>query len=320
MLKKLYERFGGILTGGVYGLLMRIFFGLDFRDLPVSIADLFSITFVGIVPVVIGLTPLIVSKKENLNNLIYRFFQPILSILTFLAFCFITKLEDIICLMIIALPFLLIAGFSGVLFGRLVLNYRKKNGILYSVFLLPIFTGFLETYVPTPTENVETTSSIIINANRTNIWSNIVRVVEIQETEYKKGFFNYAGIPRPLFAELDKDTLGGKRIGHFEGGLKFEENIIYYEKNRSISFDVRIIPSKIKQTIFERHILNGQHFKFLTATYCLDPLSDKQTAVSLTTKYQLDTKINFYGEFWARLLLIDFQDRLLKVIKTRSEK
>jgi len=67
-------------------------------------------------------------------------------------------------------------------------------------------------------------------------------------------------------------------------------------------------------------MLSGQHFKFLNATYQLKEISDKQTELLLTTQYQLDTKINFYGEFWAQQLLTDFQNRLLQVIKTRCEK
>jgi hypothetical protein len=44
MLKKYYGTYGGILIGGIYGLLMRIVFGLNFKG---DFADLFSITLFG---------------------------------------------------------------------------------------------------------------------------------------------------------------------------------------------------------------------------------------------------------------------------------
>jgi hypothetical protein len=317
MLKKNYSNFGGILIGGLYGLLMRIVFGADLKG---DFADLFSITFIWVVPIIVGLTPLIFSTKENLENISYRIFKPILAVLTFFILCYWTGHEDIICIIIISIPFLIVAGISGVIFGGAILRHRKKNGILYSIFLMPLLAGIIEPNFPTPIENYETISSIIINADKSEIWENIVRVDKIEDTEYKKGLFNYAGIPRPLYAELDKDTLGGTRIGHFDGGLKFQENIISWNKNNSVTFDIKIIPSTTNRTIFERHMLNGEHFKFLNATYTLKEIANGQTELLLTTKFQLDTKINFYGEFWGQHLLTDFQDRLINVIKNRCEK
>ncbi|MCC6371143.1 MAG: hypothetical protein IT236_09075 [Bacteroidia bacterium] len=317
MLKKHFGKYGGILIAGLYGLFMRIIFGLHFNG---SFADLFSITFVWILPFVVGLTPLIFSPKEDLQSSAIRIFRPVLAVLAFFTFCYWTGHEDFICLLIISIPYLIAAGLAGLLLGGAILYYRQKKGILYSVFFIPLVTGFIEPAIPTPSQSFETTSSIIINASKSDIWSHIVRVNEIKNEEYDKGFFNYSGIPRPLYAELDADTLGGTRIGHFEGGLKFEEKIIQWNKNNLVCFDIKIIPSNTNRTIFERHMLSGQHFKFLNATYQLKEISDKQTELLLTTQYQLDTKINFYGEFWAQQLLTDFQNRLLSVIKTRCEK
>ncbi|MFT3704711.1 MAG: hypothetical protein QM802_20265 [Agriterribacter sp.] len=79
------------------------------------------------------------------------------------------------------------------------------------------------------------------------------------EKEYNKGFLNYAGIPRPLFAELDKDTVGAKRIGHFEGGLMFEEKVTSWKRNQEkIAFDITVVPSSIRETVFDQHILKRQ--------------------------------------------------------------
>lgn len=317
MINKYYGTYGGILVGGLYGLLMRIVFGLDFEG---DFADLFSITFVWILPIIIGLTPLIFSTKEDLAEIPIRIYRPILSVLTFFILCYWTGHEDIICLLIISIPFLFVTAISGVIFGWLILAYRQRNGILYSLFFIPLITGFIEPTIPTPSNQYVTTTATIINESKAEIWKNIVRVEKIHNEEYKKGFLNYAGIPRPIFAELNKDTLGGMRIGHFEGGLKFEENIIEWNRNNLVTFDIKIIPSESNRTIFERHMLDGQHFKFLQATYSLKEISNHQTELLLTTTYQLKTKVNFYGEFWGNQLLTDFQERLLYVIKSRCEK
>ncbi|MFN8890265.1 MAG: hypothetical protein ACK5WF_22600, partial [Cyclobacteriaceae bacterium] len=118
----------------------------------------------------------------------------------------------------------------------------------------------------------------------------------------------------------DKDTLGGNRVGHFEGGLAFQEKIIRWEKNKEVTFNIKIIPSANSTTIFERHMLHGQHVEFLNATYLLTEQGDGKIELSLITKYQLTTKINFYGKLWGHFMLTDFQERLLAVIKSRCEK
>jgi hypothetical protein len=316
MKNRLFVSYGGVLIGGLYGLIIRIFFDKHIDDL----VDLFSITFVWIVPMVVALTPLVFAPRELLKNWSFRMSRPILSVLTFFIFCYISQLEDIICLIIISIPFLLVAAMTGVILGELIIQYRNKRGILFSVFLLPFLTGVIEPHFPTPTEVVETRSSVVINNTKETVWKNIIRVPEIRSSEYKKGFLNFAGIPRPLFAELDKDTLGGNRIGHFEGGLAFREKIIKWEKNSAITFDIKIVPSASSRTIFERHMLNGKHFEFLNATYQLKELNENQTELSLTTTYRLTTKINVYGKQWGQWMLSDFQDRLMNVVKSRCER
>ncbi|NOS94598.1 MAG: hypothetical protein HOP30_22025 [Cyclobacteriaceae bacterium] len=315
MKNRFFVNYGGIIVGGLYGLILRIFLDKSIENL----VDLFSITFVWIAPMVVALTPLLFATREQLKEWSFRMSRPILSVLTFFVFCYITRLEDIICLIIIAIPFLLVAAITGVILGGLILQYRKNRGILFSVFLLPLITGVIEPNFPSPTEVVETRSSVVINTSKVKVWESIVRVPEIKTSEYTKGFLNFAGVPRPLYAELDKDTLGGNRRGHFEGGLTFKEKIINWEKNKAITFDIRIVPSTSNKSIFERHMLNGQHFEFLNATYQLKELNESQTELSLITTYRLTTKINFYGKFCGHWMLTDFQERLMAVVKNRCE-
>jgi hypothetical protein len=252
MLKKYYSTYGGIIIGGLYGLLMRIIFGINFPD---GFADLFSITFIFILPIIVGLTPLLFAPNEDLHSLRIRVYRPVMAVLAFFIFYYWSGREDIICILIISIPFLFVAGTIGLIVGDFVLQYRKRKGIVYTLFFIPIIAGLIEPTIPTPSSKYETTSSTIINADKTEIWNNIVRVNKIRENEYEKGFFNHAGIPRPLYAELDKDTLGGSRIGHFEGGLQFQENIIAWTKDSVVTFDIKIIPSTSNRTIFERHML-----------------------------------------------------------------
>jgi hypothetical protein len=316
-LKKLIAKYAGILTGAVYGLVMRLIF--ETKYISFDFADLFSITFIWVVPVIIGITPLFFATKEQLANWPYRFLKPVSAVLLFFLFCFWMGKEDIVCLIIISLPYLLAAGIGGMLFGFIILRYRKKKGILYTIFFLPFITGLAEHQLPIEPETYTIESSILINANANDVWQNIVRVHPIADDEYTKGLFNYAGIPRPLYAELDKDTLGAERIGHFEDGLIFREKVTEWKRNEKISLNIQVVPNANKKTILEQHILHGKHFSFLNATYSIKIISPKQTLLTLSSSYKLDTRINGYGSFWGNMLLGDFQDRLIQVIKNRCE-
>lgn len=317
-LRKFVAKYSAVLIGVLYGLAMRLIFNFPANG-RFSYTDLFSVTFIWIVPVIIGITPMLFTRKETLESLSYRIFTPIYTVLLFSIVCFITRIEDIICLVIIGLPFLACAGTAGVIFGALILYYRKKRGIMYSVLFVPLLAGAVEEQFTVPSQTFEIKTVTIVNAAPDSIWKNIVRVKEIKEDEYHKGFFNYAGIPQPLYAELDKDTLGATRIGHFEGGLQFKETVNYWKRNRKVSFDIKVIPSTLRKTVFDRHLLTGKHFEFLNASYELKPINSTQTQLTLLSSYKLDTRINAYASLWGNSMLTDFQERLLGVIKNRCE-
>lgn len=297
---------------------MRLVFNVSFTS-GFSFTDLFSITFIWIVPVIIGIVPMLVATTEQLSFLRYRFVWPLLTVLLFFMVCFAIQLEDVICIMIISIPFLLGAAVGGILFGAAIKSYRKRKGVLYSVLIIPLFAGLTEQQFSTPSGIFTVETSVVVNSSPEKIWKNIVRVRLIRDDEYTKGFFHYAGIPSPLYAELDADTLGGNRMGHFEGGLVFNERVTHWARNKKVAFDISVVPSSVRETVFDQHILKGQHFRFLNASYELKVLDEGRTLLVLTSAYRLDTTVNWYASFWGDKLLTDFQKRLLNVIKRRCE-
>lgn len=271
-------------------------------------------------PVLLGLIPMLLATKQQLASNRYRVSRPILTVFLFFLFALWSGEEDIICIIIISIPFSIVAAISGFYFAKLIEQYRKKRGIMYSILVLPLLAGYIEERFPTPSQIYKVETEVIINAIPAKIWENIVRVKEISHDEYSKGFFNYAGIPRPLYAELNRDTIGAIRVGYFEGGLTFKESVTTWERNKKVAFDITVIRPTIRQTVFDQHILKGSHFKFLNASYELEQLDAQTTKLTLSSTYQLDTKINGYSSFWGQSLLSDFQKRLLQVIKNRCDK
>lgn len=306
----------GIILGALYALVLRLVFNIRGLDEAFS---LFSVTFIWVTPVIIGLIPLFLASNEQLRNWGFRISSPIWTVVVFFLLCFLTRIEDLICLWVILIPYMLGALTCGLIAGGLILKVRKRKGVLLSLVLLPFFISPIEQQFVSPTKSYNVLTKVLINSSSDVIWQNIIRVPHIKEKELVKGFFNYAGIPRPLYAELSHDTLGAIRKGHFEGGLTFIETVKTWQKYKRIGFDIKVIPSSIRPTVFDQHILKGNHFKFLNAEYSLRQISEGQIELTLKSSYELSTKINFYASFCGNQLLTDFQERLLRVIKTRCE-
>ena len=309
----------GLLASTLYAVLMRLIFEInDFSGFELS--GLFSATFLWIVPSTIGIIPMIFASEVQLSSNFYRITRPVISLFLFFVIVLSTGIEDLICILILSIPFLLAAGVAGYAFSGFIKNRNIKRGRMYSLLLLPIITGVIEEKLQTSSHRYEVTTEAIVYADPKTIWTNIIRVDTIQTHEYRNGFFNYAGIPRPLFAELDGDTIGAIRTGHFEGGLIFREVVTDWHPNEKVAFDITVIPSSIRRTVFDQHVLNGKHFTFLNASYELETIASNVTRLRLSSTYQLDTKINRYSSLWGETLLSDFQERLLAVIKNRCER
>lgn len=282
-------------------------------------ATLASVTYLFIIPTILGIIPLMFADNEKLKSYQNIIFIPWLTISTFFLTLFLFGIEDFICLLVLALPFFILGTVGALIYRIVQINKQKSKEKLLSLVLLPFLFAPIEEYIQRPSDTFKVNSVVVINATPETIWNNIVAVQTIVPKEYNSGFFNSIGIPRPISATVDKKEIGGHRIGNFEGGLKFIETITEYDKSKKVSFDIKIDPKTVRQKVFDQHVLNGNYFTFVDATYELTELNNGQVKLVLSSSYQLTSTINFYGKFWGDLILTDFQDRLLNVIEKRCE-
>lgn len=121
----------GIFLGIIYGLIIRI---LSEKEIFNDFYTVYSISFLWVTPVIIGLFPILFSSNDIYKSKIKLFFYPILTIILFLIAALITKIEDLVCLLIIGLPFLIIAGIIGVFLGLFVKNRVKNKKNIHHYF------------------------------------------------------------------------------------------------------------------------------------------------------------------------------------------
>lgn len=315
-MKQIKEQYGlliiGILIGITYGLATRLIFGEE--------ATLASVTYLFVIPTILGIIPLLFTDKEKLKAYRNIIFIPWLTVGCFFTTLYLFGIEDFICMLILAAPFFLLGTLGALLYILYQIHQEKRNNRLYSVLLLPFLLSPIENLITTPSEVYEIKSEVIVSATPERIWDHIVEVKPIHKSEYPSGFFNSVGIPTPLRATVDKKALGGVRIGYFDGGLQFVETINEYKVHERVSFGIAIDAKTVRKKVFDQHVLNGNYFEFVNAEYALKPLGKGTTKLTLTTHYRLTSKVNFYGKFWSDLILKDFQDRLLHVIEKRCEK
>jgi hypothetical protein len=301
----------GIVIGIAYGLLTRIVFGEN--------ATLASITYLFIIPTILGIVPLLFADNDQLKSYKNIIFIPWLTVATFFLTMFLIGLEDFLCLFILAAPFFILGTLGAFIYRLVQINKQKRKRRLLTLVLIPFLLSPMEEYIKSPSATFKVKSEVIISAVPATIWSNIVEVKTIHRNEYHSGFYNKMGIPRPISATVDRKEPGGLRTGNFEGGLKFVETITRYEPNKTVSFDITVDPTSVRPNVFDQHVLNGNYFTFVDATYTLTNLANGEIKLELTSSYQLTSTINVYGKFWGDLILKDFQDRLLEVIEKRCE-
>lgn len=306
----------GIVLGVIYGITIRL---LGDTEKFQEFYNIYSISFLWITPIIISCFPIIISSNQIYKSKTKLFFYPIITIVIFLVTALITRVEDLVCLLIIGLPFLLIAGLIGLLLGAFV-NGRIKDKKIYSIILTPLLLNPIENLIPNKKAIYNVSSEIIINKNKAEIFPNLLSVPTISESEYTNGFYQTIGIPRPINSEILKNENGIFRIGHFTDDLKLYEYVSKIKENEFVNFKIDLSKSQLRDTPTDKHLLKSNYFNFDNINYTLEYISENQTKIVLNCDYRIESKMNFYANFWAKSIIGDFEKRLLKSLKLKLEK
>jgi len=314
-----YKQYIGIILGAFYGFAIRYL--LNPRENSAGdiydYYNIYTISFIWVLPIVISIIPILYAKKEILESKWKQFIFPFLSVLLFFLFTLSSGIEDWLCILIIAFPFLFTAGVVGIILAPIIKN--RSSNKLYSVILLPLILSPIESLIPNRSEHFEIVSKIVIQADRQKIWKNIIEVPEIKDNEYKKGFFNFVGIPRPIKSELKVVNEIEYRIGHFSDELKLYETISKVEPLEFVEFKIHINKSELRDLPTDKHLLKSNYFSFEKISYKLNKLSQGKTELTLSCNYTLESKMNGYANFWASRIIKDFESRLLNSLKLKIE-
>lgn len=305
----------GIILGGIYGLIYRLL--CERNDEIIFDFNIFSISFIWILPIAIGLIPILISNQAIQNSKAKQVLYPVGSVLVFFIIALVSRLEDLVCILILTIPFTVVAGISGLIFSQII--KKRKSNKLFSIVLIPFLLVPVESNFSNKSKSYTIDSKIIINATKKDIWSKIIEVPEIQDSEYEYGFYNYIGIPRPVKSELKEIEGEEYRIGHFTDNLKLFEKITRIDTLSFVEFKIELEKSILRDIPTDKHILQSDYFKFKNISYNLTEINVESVELQLNCEYSIESRMNWYANFWAKGIIKDFEEKLLKVLKKKIE-
>jgi hypothetical protein len=301
----------------LYALGLRILFGIDDWS---KLFTVMSITFLLLLPTIVGILAVYLSSAEKAKSVAYSIFIPWIPVFLFLILTLMLAMEGWACWLMI-LPVFLIAASIGGLIGRYLRAKKKVNRLNISLLvLLPFFIGPIENIIETVPGTYRAYTFIDINAPAEKIWDNVTRVNEIPIDQDKGYFTRLLGFPRPVKAELNFEGVGAYREAVFTKGLVFHETVTEYEDNKKMSFTIKAYPHEIPSTTLDKHVvIGGAYFDVLNGTYELEKLPNGINRLHLYSHFKMNTTFNFYAGWWGKWIMKDIQNNILQVEKRRSE-
>lgn len=279
-----------------------------------------SVTYIFVVPLILGAIPVLFSTREQLQSYVTVLIIPIVSVLTFFYLSLISGFEGTICLVIIVGPFIILGAIGAFIFRLIRLRSSKAKTPLYYSLLLPFLALTIESNFNAADQYYTVTTSLPISADRQTVWTNIKNVRDIKRDELSSHFVHLIGVPRPLNGELDREGIGAVRSITWERGIRFREVIKSWDEGHGFAYDIHVDPKSIPPTTLDEHVMiGGKYFDVVEGSYKIDSIGPAKSLVTLTCQYRITTNLNTYSKWWADFMLNDFNETILEVIKGRCE-
>lgn len=300
-----------------YGLVLRLFYGVDTWS---ELFNVMTVTFLVLSPLVMGALLVWLSPKHLAASYAWVILGPWIPILLLFVITLAVQIEGWACWLMI-LPVFLVMASAGGFIGRALNDWRNRNRLNMSLLaLLPLLISPVEAWIGAMPGTYEAYTFIDIEAPADKIWSEVTRVREIPQEQDSGDLTRFLGFPRPVSAELDTLAVGCYRKAVFTGGLVFHETVTEYVDQELMVFDIKAIPHEIPSTTLDEHVvIGGEFFDVLNGSYALEDLGGGLHRLHLSSRFEVNTTFNFYAGWWARWIMKDIQQNILRVEKLRAE-
>ncbi len=309
------------LAGALYGLLMRLAFGLPFffaSEKSTAASEAMLTSFLILVPLIIGaLTVYFPGDKKR--SLVFSVLAPWIPILMFILGTVILLIEGSICIAMAAPLFLVVGSLGGLLMWLVLKYFVPSRTVMYSMLLLPLLAGTWERDQTMPIIIEKSDASVWINAKPEVIWHLINNAEAIRPAEMQQGLAYKIGVPYPESALTVTTEQGRVRKLRWDKGVRFNEPITDWQENRYIRWRYSFPAGAIPPAALDEHVvIGGKYFDLEDTSYTLMP-EKGGTRLSIKVTYRVSTQFNWYANFWGRLLVDDAARTILAFYKHRAE-
>jgi len=301
----------------LYAVVLRLLFGIDNWN---ELFSVMSVTFLFLLPTIVGTLTVYLSSFEKAKSVAYRIFTPWIPVFLFLVITLALAIEGWACWLMIFPVFLVAASIGGLLGGYLKIRKGNDRLNISLLVLMPFLIGPIESMIEKIPGTYKANTYIDIDAPTEKIWDNVTRVKEIPIDQDKGYLTRILGFPRPVKAELNFEGVGAYREAIFTKGLVFHETVTEYKDNEKMVFTIKAYPHEIPSTTLDEHVvIGGDYFDVLNGTYELEKLPNGLNRLHLYSHFKMNTTFNFYAGWWGRWIMKDIQNNILQIEKERSE-
>lgn len=305
-----------LLGGALYGIFLRVFFGL----IPDTYGDEMSAAFLIGTPFVIGALTVYGGRHRN-QSWLFSIVSPWLAVLLMLLGCAITMLEGSICLAIMSPLFFLFSSIGGFLMWLALKLVKRNQSRLGAVAILPFLLLAGENQVPLSEQQMVLTQSVLIDAAPHTVWTQIMQARSIQANELPFSLTHFIGVPKPIEG-INLETPNGEiRYSKWERGVNFRALVTKRKEDISISWKYIFDENSFPAGSMDDHVaIGGRYFNLNDTTFNLHSLPGNKTRLEIVAHYRVTSSINFYALPAAKFIGNDFISTILGLYKGRSEK
>jgi hypothetical protein len=276
--------------------------------------------FIYLAPLLVGAVTVYVAETIRRRNWGYYFWAPFLANAIFIIGTLIINIEGMICAIVILPLFSLLGAVGGVVMGVVCRATNWPKPTLYSLAALPLLLGLAAEHLPTPAEHSSVRQSIVVQATPEQIWAQLNRATDIEDSEFASTWAARIGVPMPVSGVTEQ--VGSERVRKsvWAKQVFFDEPLIEWQPARHMRWGYRFHKDSFPAGALDDHVVIGGHYFDLKSTaFTLTPTA-QGTRLDIETHYRVSTQFNFYAEHVAQFLLSDMQSNALNFYKQRSER
>ena len=308
------------VLGALYGLVMRLVFGLPMMDSPHvkgSTGPMLA-SFVVLVPILVGVFTVHAARKRP-PGLAFALFAPWVPTTCFALGSGLILIEGSICIAM-ALPiFWILSSLGGLLCWIVVKFVDVPQGGVNGLLLLPLLLAWPESQQPLPQDLQRSEAAVHIAAPPQAVWALINHATAVTPEEMRGGLAWTIGLPYPVEAVTHESDAGRVRKLRWASGIAFDEPITDWEENRRIAWTYAFTPDSFPPDTLDEHVLiGGRYFDLVDTAYHLVP-EDGGTRLEIVVDYRVSTGFNWYAAPAGRLLVDDAAHAILHFYKHRAE-